>query len=180
MLEKINVEMAPFSWVDYEYYPNSAGNRKEIYNNTSPKNIKNLIVTFRDLFNENLSNLIIGQPNVDMEWGQFCIETWNIENDSIDYSFENKSIETIAYLNLLLESGIEFNYKGLCKCKDWDNLLTVVLPCIVNHKAPYSLLFYDIKNNYFFYFHHSFSIGFYYKEKNQAVINICEKIEKMR
>lgn len=176
-LQKVNFGLDKFSWVDYNYYPDSKGLKFEVYSNSFEKNIESLIKIFYYLFRDNLSELVIGQSAPDIGWGQFCIDTWNFEIDEPNYNLENKSFETLNYLNLLLDSKIEFSYQGICKCNDWNKFLFVTLDCIINHKAPYSPLFYDLKNDYFFYFHHSFSIGLFYREKNVAIISILDKIK---
>jgi hypothetical protein len=52
--------------------------------------------------------------------------------------------------------------------------LLIILKCIVSHQAPYSPIFYDEVNDFFFYFHHSGSIGLYYKIENETIKNILE------
>lgn len=175
IIQKVEMDAGNFSWINYDSYSDSNASKFEIYCKGAEKNAQSLIDLFKHLFDGKFSDLVIGQPSLEMEWGQFCIDTWDFENNLSDYSFEEKSIETIDYLDLLLESKIEFDYKGFCKCNDWTNFLSIVLECILNHKAPYSLLFYNSKEGYFFYFHHTFSLGLYYKELNHTIENILQR-----
>jgi hypothetical protein len=176
VLYKSDSDIDKFSWVDYDYYPNSHGFKVELHCKKDEGYVSSMLTLFYRLFGEESSDIVIGQPFPGVEWGQFCIDTWNFDSDSPNYDFENKSAETVRYLNFLLESRIEFNYQGLCGCNDWRAMLLVVLECIISHKAPYSLLFYNLEGEYFFYFHHSFSIGLYYKEKNQSIADLFDRI----
>src|ERR1041385_696762 len=95
-----------------------------------------------------------------------------------NYELEGKSQETKSYLTLLIDSKVEFDYAGLCICKDWDSLLSVVISCIINHKAPFSPLFYNLEGEFVFYFHHTGSIGLLYKAENDTVREILHNAEK--
>lgn len=176
-LQKIESSLDKFAWVDYDYYPDSKGSKFEVYSNSTGSSRESLIGLFYYMFRDCLPEIVIGPPAVGIEWGQFCIDTWDFKSDEPNYDLASKSFETLNYLDLLLESNIEFVYQGLCKCNNWDEFLSVVLDCIITHKAPYSFLFYNLTNDYFFYFHHTDSLGVFYKEKNVAISNIFSKIE---
>ena len=108
-------------------------------------------------------------------WWDFCLDTWNPNTDQYDYSLEDKSDETKQYLTMLRESSIELGFSGSCKCLNWDKFLSIVLTCLLSHKAPYSPIFYNKIHNFFFYFHHSQSIGFYFKDDSNTIVSILNR-----
>ncbi|HBF19170.1 MAG TPA: hypothetical protein DDW81_03675, partial [Cryomorphaceae bacterium] len=63
-------------------------------------------------------------------------------------------------------------------CENWDKFLYIALHCIMSHNAPYSMMFYEPKNEFVFYFHHSGSLGIYYKELNNGVKSIINKAKE--
>jgi hypothetical protein len=105
-------------------------------------------------------------------WGDFCLDTWDQKKDEYNYALEGKSPETKDYLNMLKESFIEHDYVGACTCNDWNRFLLIELACIVTNQAPYSHIFYDERKNFFFYFHHTGSIGLYYEVETEAIKGI--------
>jgi len=173
ILEKKIEKEFPFSWVDLDYYPESKGKRTEIYLlNTSrdSENTSELILLFNKLFGELRNNIFIYNKS----WWDFCLDSWNIYNEKDDYSFNNKSDETKDYFNLLIDSHIEMGFGGSCKCLNWNAFFNILLPCILTHKAPYSPLFYHCENDFFFYFHHTESIGLYFREYNIEIHKIIK------
>lgn len=170
VLEKIHEVRLPFDWVDLEFLPNSSCFKKEIYLKTETPLVEELGVLFHLLFGTVKESLTISNG----QWGDFCLETWNPNTNEYDYQFEGKSEEAKAYLNLLVDSNIEFDYSGFCCCKRWDSFLSVVLPCIVNHKAPFSPLFYNIQDQFLFYFHHTGSIGLLYVNENDVIKQLLD------
>jgi hypothetical protein len=165
-LIKVN-DKFPFEWVNLEYYKDSDAFRKEIYLKTNETEdiIGDLIIMFFNLFGDIKHELSI----YNFLWWDYCIDTWNIQLDSYDYSLENKSIETQKYMRMLLDSKIEVNYGSSCKCTDWEYFLNVTLSCLISHQAPYSPLIFSVKYNVFFYFHYTGSIGLYYKNVNSRI-----------
>jgi len=165
-------EKFPFEWANIDSYRDSKAYRKEIYLKKQDRIIDDLISLFYYLFGNHVSNIVV----FDKSWWDYCLDTWNFEKDEYDYSLEDKSIETQDYLSLLIESQIQSNYSGCCSCSNWKKFLKITLNCLMSHKAPYSPIFCDKKNDYFFYFHESGSIGIYYKdEKNLAIEQILLK-----
>ena len=167
-LEKITNQHFPLKWANLDAYPTSSGYKFEIYLNNGEVLIEGLILMFYTLFQPIKNNIKIYNPS----WWDYCLDTWNTEVDKYDYELEGKSVETKDYIIMLKESSIEQGYSGVCRCNDWDKFLLVVLTCIITHKAPYSPVFYNEENDFFFYFHHTGSIGFYYKMKNDVIENI--------
>ena len=127
---------------------------------------------FYTLFGGAKSNIKVYNPS----WWDYCLDTWNAKSDKYDYELEGKSDESKDYLIMLKESSIENSYSGTCICNNWDKFLSIILACIVTNIAPYSPVFYDEENDFFFYFHHSGSIGFYYKIRNEVVEKIINVI----
>ncbi len=171
VLKKYNKPEFPLNWVDLEYFPNSLGGRKEIYLKDKSNKIEDLILLFYLLFGKLKDELLI----YDNSWWDFPLETWNCFKNEYDYKIENKSKYTSDYLRMLEDSKIEVGYSGNCKCEHWDTYLLTVLRCVVNHEAPYSPILYHEKCNFFFYFHHSGSIGFYYHEENILIEHILKR-----
>lgn len=168
ILEEITNQNFPLTWANLNSYAESEGHRNEIYLINNENLIEGLILMFYALFRTIKSNIKVYNPS----WWDYCLDTWNVQEDMYDYELESKSVETKCYLTMLKESSIELGYSGICKCNDWDKFLSITLDCIVTHIAPYSPIFYDEENDFFFYFHHSGSMGFYYKERNEIVEKI--------
>ena len=164
----------PFDWVNLKPYTNSLGYRKEIYLIDSEDYTADLTILFLNLFRDINDDIKV----YDAAWWDLCLDTWNINDDVYDYSTNGKSEETAAYLNLLSQSSIPKDYTGSCTCSNWEVYLPVLIRCIINHNAPYSPLFYNSNSNFFFYFHHTGSIGLYFKEMNKAMVEILNKAEK--
>ena len=169
ILTKSNIHF-PFAWVDLDHYPSSNANRVEIYIKEQSDLKENLKILFYDFF-ENIKDDIYVYNR---SWGDFTLDTWNIDTDTYDYSFLNKPAMTANYLQLLQDSNIVYSYSGSCQCHNWDIFLSITLSCIVTHLAPYSPIFYYSKNNFFFYFHHSGSIGLYFKEEDEIMSKIMK------
>ncbi len=167
-LDKITNQGFPLTWANLDSYTESKGYKNEIYLVNNDNLVEGLILMVYALFQTIKSNIKVYNPS----WWDFCLDTWNVKEDMYDYELEGKSVETKRYLIMLKESSIELGYSGICKCNDWDRFLSITLTCIVTHIAPYSPIFYDEENDFFFYFHHSGSIGFYYKERNEIVEKI--------
>lgn len=167
----VNTNNVPFEWADFSSYRNSNAFRKEIYLKNQENKLESLVLMFYTLFKNQKGELKIYNKS----WWDFCIDTWDVHTDEYNYEPEGKSDESKDYLQLLKDSHIALEYSGFCKCENWDKFLHVTLQCILNYKAPYSHLFCDFENNFFFYFHHTGSIGIYYKEKNEVVEEILSK-----
>jgi len=170
ILENIHQADFPLKWADLNSYRNSDSFRKEIYLKDDGNIIEELIFLFYTLFGKLKENLII----YDKSWWDFCLDTWNADKDQYDYEIDTKSKETQEYLKMLKISSIELGFSGCCKCKDWDTFLPIILRCIVSHQAPYSPIFCDAVNDFFFYFHYSGSIGLYYKNENNTIKELLE------
>lgn len=173
ILNKVPFEKFPFSWADLEFYPNSNAIRKEIYIINFEYEISELALLFYTLFGTRKEEIVIYQKS----WWDFSLESWNIQTGESDYSLNNTSPETKDYLEMLIDNDIEIGFKGFCTCTDWDSHLSKVLPCILYHQAPYSPLYLDLQNEYFFYFHHTGSIGIYYKRGNAYIESLFKKAE---
>jgi len=167
-------KFAPFSWLDLDHLPSSQGEYFEIYfNEDSDKASLNSL--FFQFFQSYANDLIIGQLGSGSKWGDFCLDTWNIETDGFDYSVEEKSRETANYLTLLKKCEIEPEFTGFCGSRDWVSLLNVIIPCVLSGIAPYSPLFYCKEHRFILYFDHSKSIGIRYLEYNFALNGIVRK-----
>lgn len=158
----------PLKWANLKNYPKSKAYRKEIYLKNDNNLTDGLIELFYNLFNKYQTDILI----YDNSWWDFTLETWNCQMDAYDYSVENKSKETKNYLQMLCDSSIKKGYSGVCECLDWERFLQIILPCIVSHMAPYSHIFYNERESFFFYFHHTGSIGFYYHDENEEIKSI--------
>ena len=167
-----------FKWLNFDYLPDSKAGRFEIYFEESGDVISKFIQLFNVIFNKSLSNVLIKTFGEESEWGDFCIDTWDAESDEYDYSPENKTEPTSSYLSMLKDSGVEPSFTGFCQCNDLDKFLYIIIHCVMDYKAPYSMMFYDIDNEIVFYLHHSCSFGVYYKELNANVKSIIEVVKK--
>ncbi|MCB9064009.1 MAG: hypothetical protein H6551_02585 [Chitinophagales bacterium] len=170
MLSKSNTKDIPFHWENKDNLSESDANRVEVY--LLEPSIDNLIIMFYRLFGSEKGQLLIHSES----WGDFTLDTWNPHDDTYDYSNNDKSMETVAYLNMLKMSGIEYNYSGVCSCSDWNSYLDITLKCILTHIAPFGHKIYNKDAKYFFYFHHTYSIGLYYKNQNTIVSHILDKL----
>lgn len=167
-----------FDWLNFDYLPESDGFKLEIYFKELEDSVAQSILYFDLLFRDCLPDILIHPFKPDGEWGNFCLDIWDIENDKYDYSPENKQEPTASYLLMLRDSKIESDYSGFCKCLNWDKFLYVTLHCVMQHVAPYSMMFYIPNKEIVFYFHHTGSIGVYYKELNEEIRSIIQKAQK--
>jgi hypothetical protein len=167
-LDEIKNKKFPLTWANLDSYSESKGSKVEIYLVDKNNLIEGLLLMFYTLFGNVKSNIKLYSPS----WWDFCLDTWDVKEDKYDYGLDGKSVESKDYLMMLKESAIDIDYSGICICNDWENFLKIILTCIIAHKAPYSHIFYDEECSYFFYFHHSGSIGFYYKIQNEVVENV--------
>lgn len=174
ILKATNNQRFPFDWINLDYYPSSNGRRVELYILKEDRVLDELIIMFHTLFKDNTSNIKVYNSS----WWDFCLDSWEPNTEIYNYELEGKVEESQAYLTLLVDSNIPNGYSGSCECTDWNKFLTVILNCILSHQAPFSPIFYDKTNNYFFYFHHSGSIGFYYQHKSILISNLLEKASK--
>jgi len=161
----------PFDWANLNSYRDSFAHRKEIYLKDQSGIAEGLMFLFYSLFGPAKNSLII----YNRSWWDFCLDTWDFSRDEYNYDLEGKSVETQEYLKILKESRIPDDYSGCCVCMDWDKFLLVVLKCIISHRAPYSPLFCNVEDGYFFYFHHTGSIGIYYKKDSDVIKEILLK-----
>lgn len=164
----------PLKWANFNNYPESKAYKKEVYLKEFDNIVNGLIELFYNLFDNYKTNLYVYNDS----WWDFTLDTWDFQNNTHDYSLDNKSKEVIDYLSMLKNSGIEKGYSGVCDCLNWTNFLQIILPCIVSHQAIYSPIFYNAKENFFFYFHHTGSIGLYYEKESNAILNILNLANK--
>lgn len=168
ILKKDYSQEFPLQWVNLDYLPDSNGQKVEIYLQDKEGFLGGLILLFYTLFKDLEHDIKIYNNS----WWDFCLDTWDYNDDTYNYELEGKTEESKKYLEMLIKSDIEKEYSGSCMCENWDKFLQIVLGCILNHQAPYSPIFYNEKYNFFFYFHHSGSIGFYYKSENEMIFKI--------
>lgn len=155
----------PFDWADLEYLPNSKANYREIYTSDNADVLDSLMFLFDKLFLASKDRLVIYSGG----WWDFCLQSWDIQNNSHDYNRNDLKFNVKAYYSMLLESDIKIGYSGNCVCTNWEKYLQLTLKCIIEHDAPYGHLICDTVNQYFFYFHHSASIGLYFKNENAVI-----------
>lgn len=174
ILKKTYKTAFPFKWADLDYYPDSNAKKIEIYLSGADDLVAGLNLLFHTLFKNLTQEIIIYEK----AWWGFCLDTWNINTDEYDYRIEGKSEEIKEYLQMLNDSEIKVDYSGSCECTNWDIYLPIVLRCLISHQAPYSPLFYNEANNFFFYFHHTGSLGLYYQPNNEVVEQIIDIASK--
>lgn len=173
MLNKTNFKFP--DWIDLADLRNSKGKRFEVY--ASPETgISEFIQITHSLVGGLDETMQIAHMGDNPTWGDFCLDTWNISANTADYSVVGKRKETVAYLELLQKSGISPTYTGVCTCDAWNSFLEIVLACIFNHIAPYSIVILLPDSDLFFYFHHSRCWGVYYRELNSKVSEILDQI----
>lgn len=76
---------------------------------------------------------------------------------------------------MMASNNIEFDYNGFCEILDWNRFLDLHLDIVINVAGSDSLKFYNAKDQYCFYAHHSFSVGIYFKEMNESLKNVLKK-----
>lgn len=164
----------PFEWVNTSSYRDSNAFRCEIYLKNQQDMLDSLITLFYSLFGKFKDKLLIYNKS----WWDFCLDTWDIEKDEYNYDLRGKSDETQEYLKILKEAKLPLGYSGCCTCTDWDRFLSVMLTCIISHRAPYSHLFCEPDSKIFFYFHYTGSIGIYYKEESSVIKHLLFTAQK--
>lgn len=157
----------PFDWVkfDSDLCLRADGFKIEIYLKKDRVGIEDMKRLFYELFGCAKDELFVYSSS----WWDFCIDTWNIQDNTFHYDDKSVSDETARYLSMLQYSCIEKGYCGCCKCNDWDVYLSRTLDCILKCIAPYGDFIYNPKRQYFFYFHHTGSIGLYYRNEDYFI-----------
>ena len=160
-------ESFPFCWVQFDSDSciDVQGHKIEIYIKKDSVSIDDMKSLFCDLFGTVVDELSIFSPS----WWDFCIDTWNIQENTFCYDPQFLSKETVSYLHILQDSNIAKGYSGCCVCNDWDTYLSVALDCIMKGIAPYGNFIYNSKEQFFFYFHHTGSIGLYYENETPSI-----------
>jgi len=161
-------------WLDRSHLSNSDGFKLELYP-TIEIQVSEYLGLFNSLFSNFYDQIIIGHLGEEPSWGDFCLDTWDFKNDSSNFSLEGKSPSSALYLQLLINSEIEFDYSGFCACKNWGDFLPIITQCIVEHNALYSPVFIIPEDDIAFYMHHTLSFGIYFTEENSTLKAILEK-----
>ncbi|MEM6686057.1 MAG: hypothetical protein AAF617_09765, partial [Bacteroidota bacterium] len=130
-------------------------------------------------FEKYLSFIMVGMHVEGFQWGDFCIDTWDVNEDRYDYSMNNKSDATKKYLQMLTDNSIEFKYSGLCKCNNWKRFVDIMMDCLYDNVAPYSFLFYVPMADFYFYLHNSNSLGIFYENKNEELLQFITYIKSL-
>ena len=135
-------ESFPFCWVkfDSDSCIDVQGHKIEIYIKKDSVSIDDMKSLFCDLFGTVVDELSIFSPS----WWDFCIDTWNIQENTFCYDPQFLSKETVSYLHILQDSNIAKGYSGCCVCNDWDTYLSVALDCIMKGIAPYGNFIYNL------------------------------------
>jgi len=169
ILTPLPAKAFPFDWVNLDYLPDSNASRFEVYlPDDTEDDLKGLKELFDTLFGSIKDSILI----YDSHWGDFCLDSWDIHEDRYDYTPEGKSTQTAVYLQMLIDSDVAMGYSGSCSCHDWPFFLKTILDCVLTHIALYSPVLYSEAHGLLFYFHHTGSIGFYFKNNNEAVKQI--------
>ena len=71
VIEKLTSGNFPFSWVDVDYYPNSNGEKVEIYLRNG-NGVSELILMFYTLFSKVKADIMIYNSS----WWDYCLDTW--------------------------------------------------------------------------------------------------------
>jgi hypothetical protein len=176
VLETLENPEFPLKWAILEGLRKNTCPRKEIYLRGNDDEMNDLMYLFYKLFGECKDELLV----YNKWWWEFCLSVWNIEKHEYNFDISTKSENCGAYLKLLNESGVPRDYFGCCKCNSWDAFLPIILKCVLSHEAPYSPIFVNATDEFFFYFHHTGSIGIYYKTaENTTVRRILETASEL-
>lgn len=172
IITRVDTNIFPFDWVNIDTsYRESKGKRVEIYLKEDSDLINDLIFLFYNLFGDIKEEVFVYNKS----WWDFTLDTFNMTSEEGDYGIENKSEQTRTYLKILLDSEIYLGYSGSCRCLNWDRFLSSIIDCTIAHIAPYSPIFYNVQNDLFFYFHHTGSIGLFYKEFTPYIEKLLQK-----
>lgn len=171
LLQKTNKSVFPFEWIDFERLRNSQSFRLEIYLNEDVEDYQiGLEELFVTLFSQHKKSLNIYYDN----WGDFAYEDLD-PDDLASFANEGTPFVPFGYTEVLEDSKIEKTYVGSCECLDWDSFIKLEIKYVVKWRAMYGHYFFSPDCEFFFYFHHTGSIGFYYKEENSQVREILSK-----
>ena len=165
VLETLADPEFPLKWAKTEYLRENDSFRKEIYLKDEDL-LNGLLGLFYELFGSCKNEILVYQ----IQWWDMNLAAWDISTDTYNYEIDLKPDNVKAYLRMLDRSEIVKDYSGCCRCNDWDQFLPVVLRCVLSCEAPYGPLFVNTRDDFFFYFHHTGSIGIYYKDKENEVI----------
>lgn len=180
-------DFTPFDWLDFRPLSNSKASRFQIYfpgedeEYSIDSSIDRMIWLFQRLFHNYSNSIVVTSFLPEGEWGSYCLETFEIDDlgfGTTNYSREWKNQDVKEYMLLLRENNILPTYVGACYCEDWDKFLRITLNCVMTHVAPYGFMFYSLQYEFVFYFHHTESVGLYYKTLNDAIIEILKTCQE--
>ncbi|MES2266632.1 MAG: hypothetical protein V4520_07715 [Bacteroidota bacterium] len=163
----------PFEWVNLNYYPESDAKKIEIYLADDVEPTAGMAKMFDTLFGYMKYEISVYSKS----WWNFCLDTWNVHTDLHNYALTDKSIETQRYLTILKECEMPHEYSGVCEVRNWKKFLSTILPCVTSKIATYSPIFFSEKHELFFYFHHTGSIGLYYRYDNNEITDLLKIAE---
>ncbi len=175
------IETSPsIDWFNYKDYRQSESFRAELYlasasgsEQTDLSEIdyalqrNQLVEVFNFLITGSEDDLVLMQGEQSSPWSGMTLDVWRFDEEKDEFILtfdEGFSQETEAYLSLLKASNIPLDYAGACKCINWDEFLPILLDCVLKHIAPHSPLVYDTTREIVIYFHHTFSLGVYYRQ----------------
>lgn len=170
-----------FSWLSLLSNNSVSYEKIEIYDFKNKCEIKNLQNLIYKLFNDDRRSLVIGPCATGIPWNDFADIVEEIENYEIPIRLDSKYDNEfeVRFMKMMVENGIEYDYKGYCEILNWNQLLDLVLSIVINVKGTDSLKFYNIDGSYCFYPHYTCSIGVYYKEMNEKIDRIIRRANRM-
>ena len=170
-----------FSWLNLLTEHSTSFNKFEIYKDEDNIDIENMMKLICKLFKDDRSSLFLGPCAIGVAWNDFADVVEEIDNFVIpvhlDPEYDNQY--EVEFMKMMVESRIEFDYKGYCEILNWNLLLKLLLSIIINVNGTDSLKFYHANGNYCFYPHNSGSIGVYYQEINDNINDIIQKARKL-
>lgn len=166
-------EPFPFDWVVHDDLRASAANRLEIYAESDDDYHFDLLALVEKVVRHFDAPLHIYSSY----WWLECLDVWNVEDNTYEFDRKSLSIQTRAYLALLSLSGVKVDFKGLCLCNDSRLVSQIIFECVRFHVIPFCPKYLIPSKGILYYMHHTYSIGFYYKDDTEEVRALLNEIE---
>ena len=177
ILQKTTTHIASIRWLNTSFLRDSQAHRLEIDSPGEDTDCQGFSDWIFQLFEPYLGECFISNRG---EWGDFCLwldPDWESTNPS-GYKHSASLIE--GYQSMLTASLIEDAYAGDCTCTDWKVFLDLTVACVVDKLALYSPIIYSPALGIAFYYHYSYSIGFFYTDESPVASLILSQVQVLR
>lgn len=169
ILQKATTRIASISWLNTSFLRDSKANRLEIDFPGEDTDCQGFSDWVFQLFEPYLGECFVSNRG---EWGDFCLALDPDFQAIAPAAYQYTASLTKHYAEMLQASAIEPDYADDCTCQDWKTFLDLTVACVVDQLALYGPVIYSPALGIAFYYHYSFSIGFFYTDESPVASRI--------